>query len=325
MYAIVSNCMDDNCYSKVSIGETKKVRQPVLYTWRWGNGDEEDPKIVRLYLRGMIEEKSEENLSIIFPMQQKMEHPLISKIRAVTENPAIDGIWLEIDSPGGAVSLSDQIYHYLCKFRESAKGRFVFVYFKSQACSGGYYVAVAADRIMAGPTAWTGSIGVIVAGYNLSKLAKTVGVESLNIASSNNKALLDPLKPVDTNHLAIVQRVVDQTYESFLALVSQRRNIPEKVLRPIADGRILSARDALDFKLIDSIGYEEDAFEELKNLSLSRKPHAKSLRVYTVELEDSVFSMPIFQTDLIQGFFSKTLSNLLTQSLIEQNSVPSFR
>jgi signal peptide peptidase SppA len=302
-----------------------KVKQPISYSWCWGDGSDKDPKVAKLYLNGVIQEPEEEKMSFFVMREKRAEHPLVTKIRAVTENPAFDGIWLEVDTPGGGVALSDQIYHMLCKFRDSSKGRFVFVYFKSQACSGGYYISVAADKIMAGPAAWTGSIGVIVSSYNLSKLADTLGVKSLNIVSSENKALLDPLKPVDTNHLAIIQRVVDQTYDNFLTLVSERRNIPKKLLRPIADGRILSAKDALEYKLIDAIGYEEDAMAEVLKLTTIRNPKAKAMRVYTVEIGEGLLGFPLKFELGENTVISSFLKKIFLPEMINDSSLLEYR
>jgi protease-4 len=269
-----------------------KQQGQYVYTWRWGDGTSNDPKVARLYLKGVIEEEEPQVFSFLLEDRKVYEHSLVAKINHVTNNDSIDGIWLEIDSPGGEVSLSDEIYHSLCCFRESRPGRFVFVYFKSQACSGGYYIALAGDRIMSGPVAWTGSIGVIVSSFNLSKLAENIGVQGLNVASSGNKALLDPLQPVNTNHVAIVQKVVDQTYERFIALVSERRKLPLEEIKPIADGRILSAQDALSHKLIDAIGYEEDALEEVVRLAKKFNPNASGVRIYSVESAEMFFRFP---------------------------------
>lgn len=301
-----------------------KVRTPVSYSWRWGDGGKDDPKIARLYLNGEIREEEEREFLLLSLVRKNFEHPLISKIRAVTENPSFDGIWLEVNSPGGSVALSDEIYHMLCRFRESSKGRFVFVYFKAQACSGGYYIAAAGDKIMAGPTAWTGSIGVVVPGYNASGLAEKIGVKSLNVVSSENKALLDPFQPVNTNHLAIVQRAVDQTYDNFLSIVSERRKIPKTLLRPVADGRIITAKDALEYNLIDAVGYEEDAMAEVLKLAKIRKPGAGGMRVYSVETGDGPLGLP-FSFELGKETSSSFFGKVLRSRLGEDSALPAFR
>ena len=267
--------------------KTKQVRekssgQEFETVWRWGDGDENSPSVARLRLDGEI---SHERIGRgLFGIDEEFsEHPLVAKIKAVEADSSFDGIWLDIDSPGGEVTLSDEIRHRLESFRKSRKGRFVFARFGAMACSGGYYVATAADCIMAAPTCWTGSIGVIVPAVNAAGLAEKIGVKSVNIASSSNKALLDPISPVRQEHVDILQRAVDQAYERFVGLVSKSRNIPADALRSIADGRILTAKDALDAKLIDFIGYEEDAFAKVEELAAKAVPESKGVRIFTLE------------------------------------------
>ena len=133
--------------------KTKQVRekssgQEFETVWRWGDGDENSPSVARLRLDGEI---SHERIGRgLFGIDEEFsEHPLVAKIKAVEADSSFDGIWLDIDSPGGEVTLSDEIRHRLESFRKSRKGRFVFARFGAMACSGGYYVATAADCIMA--------------------------------------------------------------------------------------------------------------------------------------------------------------------------------
>lgn len=259
------------------------------YTWRWGDGDASSVKVVRLYLKGVIMGDGEEDS--LFTTRKRYEHALVSRIRAATENKEIGGIWMDIESPGGAVTLSDEIRHALVLFKRSRQGRFVFARFGDQACSGGYYVATAADYIMASPTTWTGSIGVIIPAVNAAKLAEKLGVESVNIVSAENKAILDMLEPVNTNHVAILQRSVDQAYERFLSLVSESRGVPADELRPVADGRILTAQDALEAKLIDAIGYEEDALRQVEAMAKAADSDTSGVRVYTMDSDDGFFKV----------------------------------
>ena len=269
--------------------EAGKKVQSYDYTWRWGDGDASSVKVVRLYLKGVIMGDGEEDS--LFTTKKRYEHALISRIRVATENKEIGGIWIDIDSPGGAVTLSDEIRHALVIFKRSRQGRFVFARFCDQACSGGYYVATAADYIMANPTTWTGSIGVIIPAVNAAKLAEKVGVESVNIVSAENKAILDMLEPVNTNHIAILQRSVDQAYERFLSLVSESRGVPADELRPVADGRILTAQDALEAKLIDAIGYEEDALKQVEAMAKAADSDTSGVRVYTMDSDDGILKV----------------------------------
>ncbi|MBO7483173.1 MAG: signal peptide peptidase SppA [Kiritimatiellae bacterium] len=260
------------------------------YVWRWGNGGDKCAKVARLALEGVI--MKETPSKSLFLLEEDKENELLSQIEFVTDDDEISGIWIDIDSPGGEVTLSDDIRHALEVFRTSRRGRFVFARFCGLACSGGYYVATAADYIMAEPTTITGSIGVIMPGFNAAGLAEKLGIRSVNIASSENKAILDPLEPVNPEHVALLKSVVDEEYERFLSLVSESRRIPKDELRPVADGRVLTARQALAAKLIDDIGYEEDAMMVVEKLAAEVAPDSDGVRIYRLKGEDGLFRFP---------------------------------
>ena len=109
---------------------------------------------------------------------------------------------------------------------------------------------------------------------NIAELARKIGLEGVTISSGGNKDLLNPLKPVNTNHIAILERPIRQLYERFVGIVAKGRNLPVETVRQLADGRVFSAEDALKHKLIDSIGHEADAMRQLKKLA------AGDVRVY---------------------------------------------
>jgi signal peptide peptidase SppA len=275
--------------SAITSGESRDVTG-YSYVWRWGNGGDKCVKVARLALEGVITKETASRS--IFLLEDEKENELLSQIGFVTDDEEISGIWLDIDTPGGEVTLSDEIRHALEVFRASRKGRFVFAMFGSLACSGGYYVATAADYIMAEPTTITGSIGVIMPGFNAAGLAEKLGISSVNIASSENKAILDPLEPVKPEHVALLKSVVDEEYERFLALVAESRRVPADRLRPIADGRVLTARQALEAKLIDDIGYEEDAIDIVCKLAAEVAPDSDGVRIYRLKSEDRLFKFP---------------------------------
>ena len=191
----------------------------------------------------------------------------LRKIRAATKDEDIQGLYLDIDSPGGGVTISDELHDAICRFRESDTNRFVFVHMGDLCCSGGYYIAAPAARIMARPTTITGSIGVIMSGVNASELAKKIGLAPVTIASGENKSLLNPLEPVNPEHVKILEKPVKQMYERFVEIVAKGRGLDADKVREIADGRILSANDALECGLVDAIGHDEDARAALKELA----------------------------------------------------------
>jgi len=250
-------------------------RIPELELVSAGESDDDDvPCVLRVRLSGEITFEREEGLLAELngasPAEIALRH-----ICAAERDEEIAGILLELDSPGGEVTASDEIWHALRKFRESRKNRFVLVHAGSLCCSGAYYIAAAADRIMLRPTTMTGSIGVILSAVNAAELAKKIGVESVNITSGSNKALLDPLKPVAPEHVDILKRALMADYDRFVEIVASGRKMPQAKVRALADGRIFSAQDAVKEGLADSIGYREDARRELCKLA-----KAKSVGIY---------------------------------------------
>ena len=235
--------------------------------WVCGEGDEDDPQILRVKIGGVISDVEED----LFGREKSSALSALKKIRAATYDEDIQGLYLLLDTPGGEVTLSDIIADAVQRFKKADKNRFVLVEMGSLCCSGGYYIAAGADYIIAHPTTITGSIGVIMGTINAAELAKKIGIESVVIATGTNKAMLDPLKPVDQEHVKIFQKAVDADYERFLSLVSKGRKIPVDKLRPIADGRILSAEEAKKLKLIDAIGYSEDAEAQLAKMAKAKE------------------------------------------------------
>jgi protease-4 len=143
----------------------------------------------------------------------------------------------------------------------------VVVYMESLAASGGYYVSCGGKYLMANDTSITGSIGVIIQTLNYEQLFNKIGLASVVFKSGKFKDMLNGARPITPEERDYIQSFVMKTYEKFLGIVAKERNLPADALRNgIADGRILSGRDALDNKLIDSLGQIEDAFAKAKEL-----------------------------------------------------------
>ena len=234
--------------------------------WVCGEGDEDAPRVLRININGVISHSKED----LFGTERSSAASALKKIRAATRDDEIQGLYLVLNTPGGEVTLSDVIADAVQRFKREKKGRFVLVEMGALCCSGGYYIAAGADYIIAHPTTITGSIGVLMATVNAAELAKKVGVESVVVATGANKAMLDPLKPVDQEHVKIFKKAVDVDYERFLSVVSKGRKIPVDKLRPIADGRILCAEEAKKLKLIDAIGYSEEAEAKLAEMAKAK-------------------------------------------------------
>lgn len=223
-------------------------------------------------------------------------------IAQMEESEDNKGILLYVDSPGGAVYQSDEMYLKLMEYKEKTN-RPVWAYFASQACSGGYYIAMAADKIYANRNCWTGSIGVIVSLVNCKDLYDKLGIKEIDITSGKNKAMGSSGLDLTDEQYDILQSLVDEAYDQFVGIVSAGRSMDEATVRKLADGRIYSAKQAKDKLLIDQIGSLEE--EKL---------------AFTSEIgcdEDIAFYAP--ENDL-GGFFSSlfgVIENIVPKSDVE--------
>lgn len=167
------------------------------------------------------------------------------------------GILLYVDSPGGTVYESDELYLRLMEYKENT-GRPVWAYFGTQACSGGYYIAMAADRIYANRNCWVGSIGVIISLANYKGLYDKLGIKEIDITSGANKAMGSGGLDLTEEQYDILQSLVDDAYDQFIGIVSESRSIDLETLKPIADGRIYTTKQAKENGLIDEEGSLQD-------------------------------------------------------------------
>ena len=176
------------------------------------------------------------------------------------ENEYNKGILLYIDSPGGAIYESDELYLKLMRYREKT-GRPVRAYLASEACSGGYYVAMAADHLTANRNGLVGSIGVIVTVEDYSEMLKDMGISEINFVSGENKTMSYGSEALTEEQTAIYQAMVDESYEQFVDIVAEGRGMTEERVKELADGRFYTAKQALENGLVDEIAVYEDMEE----------------------------------------------------------------
>lgn len=234
--------------------------------WVAGSADRLAPKVLRIRISGPIMEGPQPR-GLFSAEEETSSSAALKRIRAATKDNSIAGILLEIDSPGGGVTASDVIYDALLCYKAADTNRFIAVYMGDMCCSGGYYIAAAADRIYAHPTTITGSIGVIMNGINIAGLAKKIGVSGVTIASGENKDILNPLKEVNPEHVELLKKPIEEMYERFLGIVAKGRGMPVEKVRPLADGRIFSANEAKRNGLVDEVFHEAGLRRELWRLA----------------------------------------------------------
>ena len=170
------------------------------------------------------------------------------------------GIFLYFNTGGGGVYESDELYRTLMDYKE-ATGRPIVAFFGPTAASGGYYISMAADHISADRNTTTGSIGVIMSYTNVKGLYDKLGIHSEYITSGKNKSMGASDLDLTDEQRAIFQGVVDEAYAQFVGIVAKGRSMDESKVRQLADGRIYTAKQALDLGLIDEIGTYDDAID----------------------------------------------------------------
>lgn len=184
----------------------------------------------------------------------------VSELKKFSENPSVKAIVLRIDSPGGGVVPSQEIHDAVQRVR-TKNNKAVIASMGSVAASGGYYIAVATDRIVANPGTLTGSIGVIMEMANVEGLLQKIGVEGVVIKSGKFKDVGSPLRKMSDEERGLLQSVMDDVHKQFIEAVAEGRALELSDVQDLADGRIFTGRQAKEAKLVDELGDLEDAIQ----------------------------------------------------------------
>jgi len=190
----------------------------------------------------------------------------VEQLEQAARDKAVKAVILAVDSPGGEVTASDVLCEKVRRLRRET-GKPVVALLGGVAASGGYYVSVAADRIVARPTTVTGSIGVLMSLINVQGLMEKVGLRSIVLKSADLKDLGSPFREMTPEERAVLQGVVDHLFRRFKRIVAEGRKLPAEKVDALADGRIFTAEEALRLGLIDRIGYLPDAIDEARKLA----------------------------------------------------------
>ncbi|KGG14219.1 signal peptide peptidase SppA (protease IV) [Prochlorococcus sp. SS52] len=182
---------------------------------------------------------------------------LVLKALRQVEDREFPALLLRIDSPGGTVGDSQEIHAALLRLRE--KGCHIVASFGNISASGGVYVGVAAEKIIANPGTITGSIGVILRGNNLSKLLEKIGIKFETIKSGLYKDILSPDRALSPEERSLLQSLIDSSYEQFVTAVAEGRKLNKEDVKSFADGRVFTGTQAKQLGLIDDTGDENDA------------------------------------------------------------------
>lgn len=213
-------------------------------------------KIVLIHLRGTISTSPRSGLLSEDPSPVQ---EVTSRLRKAARDEAVKAVVLAIDSPGGSVTASDILYEEIKRYKRESKAKVVAL-LMGLAASGGYYAAVAADRIVAHPTSITGSIGTVYIRPDLVGLMEKVGVQAEVTKSGKYKDISSWFRHSSEEERTIMQEMIDQLNARFLKLVQENRKLGETQLKEVAGARVFTAEQALELGLVDSLGYADDAF-----------------------------------------------------------------
>lgn len=254
---LVSLLLATGC-SLISIDLTPRIK-PLEERTVEGSGR---AKILLTDISGFLSEEGQSQTLVIGAPPPRV--PLLVRFREelkkAAEDADVKALIVRINSPGGTVTASDIMFNELQMFKRNARVPVVAV-MMDVAASGGYYISLAADTIVAHPTTVTGSIGVIMVTVNAEGLMQKLGLAAATIKSGERKDMGSPFKALTSEERQIFQSVIDGLQGQFLARLVESRKLPLDTAKRIGDGRVYTAQQALDLKLIDRIGYMDDVLE----------------------------------------------------------------
>jgi protease-4 len=251
------------------------------------------PAIAVIGVNGPIVSGEAPEFDLTGPTSVAASASIVRLIKQAARDPQVKAILLRVDSPGGSVIGSDEIYHALKQANKP-----VVVHMGALAASGGYYVSMAADHIVAHPDTLTGSIGVISEFTNIEGLYEKLGLRSTVIKSGEFKDFGNPTSPFTDEDRKLWQAVIDETYESFVRIIADNRGMTVEEVKQLADGRIYTGRQAYALKLVDQLGYFEDAVDKAASLGgITGEPRVIEYRRQTPFAQ--LFGMSVARTVLI--------------------------
>jgi protease IV len=276
------------------------------YTEEVMEGSDDLHKIAVFDVDGVIQDTGETN-----PLMSSggyNHRAFMDKLQMAKEDSSIKGIVLQVNSPGGGVVESAEIHDKINEIQKDTK-KPVYVSMGSMAASGGYYISAPADKIFASPETLTGSLGVIMHGYNYEKLAKKYGVEFVTIKSGPYKDIMSPNREMTQEERKILQTMINNSYDQFVKIIADGRGMKEAEVRKLADGRIYDGRQAKALNLIDGFGHLEDVTDSMKKEIKS--PDAQVVRYTDGAGLGSLFNMgaqKLLGKDLETAGLTKLLS-----------------
>ena len=266
-------------------------------------------KIAKIIIDGVIEKEND---------NYKQEW-VLDTIETLEEKKDIVGIIVYINSPGGGVYESDEVYEALLRYKEKTK-KPVYAYFASLAASGGYYIGCAADKIIANRNNLTGSIGVIAGRFvDLTELMAKYGIKSKTIHAGRNKIMGSFDEPLTEEQKQIMQSIADECYAQFTQIVAERRKLDLENVISLADGRIYTALQAKNLGLIDEIANFEKAVEIFKTDIFNDKDYDIDVKEYKMKQKKNLVKMLKGATSILDN-----KSNIISEvkTFVESKNLP---
>ncbi len=223
-----------------------------------GNGTE---KIAVLTLDGVIQDLGS-STSLFQPAGYNHQF-FMSQLNEVLEDPSVKGVVLKVNSPGGGVVESAEIYDALRLIQEENQIP-LYVSMGGMAASGGYYVSAPAEKIFVNPETITGSIGVIMESVNYAKLAEKYGIDFNTIKTGPYKDIMSGSREMKVEERAMLQEMINDSYERFVDIIEEGRGMSEAQVKKVADGRIMNGRQAIEAGLADDFGKVKDVIAAMK-------------------------------------------------------------
>ena len=258
-FAVLAGCLPNRFVLDLAPGVKDLEETPVIEEPGSGNA-----KIAMIDVTGVISQTPPPGL---MASRSNSVDSLVARLDQAEQDPAVVAVVLRINSPGGTVAATESMYNEIVRFRERTQ-RPVVVSMAEVAASGGYYLALAGDHVIAQESTITGSIGVIIQTVNFADGLARIGIDARALTSGPNKDLMNPLEPERERHFEIMQGIVDEFYGAFRDRVIERRTgVPGDRIDEITDGRVYTGKQAHELGLIDSTGGLREAFETAKQLA----------------------------------------------------------
>ena len=224
---------------------------------------EETGKVLVIPIRGTISDAPKRQFIITRP---SMVQEVVSQLRKAQKDPEVKALVLKINSPGGSVTASDILYNEIVAFKQKTKAKVVVV-MMGVAASGGYYISLPADYILAHPTSITGSVGVLFLRPDVAGLMDKIGIEVEVSKTGKNKDMGSPFRQATAEERQIIKGMIDQLGKRFLDRIAEHRKIDPERMKEISSARIFLAEDALKLGMVDRVGYIGEAVNLAKKLA----------------------------------------------------------